>query len=213
MHYACFPSTGKRGAVGHPAIGLVRASFCYNRDSSQSPKWRYRLGVRTEDSQSSNPGSIPGSATNKSAVQRNPPGWLWKLQEMGGISRFLLSNRTGESVLLIATGQLGSLFSGEHPSSPVSKTPCGECDLDFCLPSGVHQHQPPQLPRSRHPGTDQLASFTNHKPTHPECTRNLASVVSRRGSWRLQRTKQQPMRLPIAEPLSGRLQRTRWQSL
>jgi hypothetical protein len=26
--------------------------------------WRYRLGVRTEDSQSSNPGSIPGSATN-----------------------------------------------------------------------------------------------------------------------------------------------------
>ena len=25
---------------------------------------RYRLGVRTEDSQSSNPGSIPGSATN-----------------------------------------------------------------------------------------------------------------------------------------------------
>jgi hypothetical protein len=28
------------------------------------PAWRYRLGVRTEDSQSSNPGSIPGSATN-----------------------------------------------------------------------------------------------------------------------------------------------------
>src|SRR5271166_2309720 len=27
-------------------------------------QWRYRLGVRTEDSQSSNPGSIPGSATN-----------------------------------------------------------------------------------------------------------------------------------------------------
>src|SRR5271165_1796911 len=27
------------------------------------PAWRYRLGVRTEDSQSSNPGSIPGSAT------------------------------------------------------------------------------------------------------------------------------------------------------
>src|SRR6202011_6104676 len=26
-------------------------------------EWRYRLGVRTEDSQSSNPGSIPGSAT------------------------------------------------------------------------------------------------------------------------------------------------------
>src|SRR5271165_5468209 len=28
------------------------------------PAWRYRLGVRTEDSQSSNPGSIPGSATS-----------------------------------------------------------------------------------------------------------------------------------------------------
>ena len=28
------------------------------------PEWRYRLGVRTEDSQSSNPGSIPGSATS-----------------------------------------------------------------------------------------------------------------------------------------------------
>src|SRR3954469_22603706 len=40
-------------------------------DINKSPKniysahfrWRYRLGVRTEDSQSSNPGSIPGSAT------------------------------------------------------------------------------------------------------------------------------------------------------
>ena len=36
--------------------------FCYN---CHGP-WRYRLGVRTEDSQSSNPGSIPGSATNSS---------------------------------------------------------------------------------------------------------------------------------------------------
>jgi hypothetical protein len=33
--------------------------------------WRYRLGVRTEDSQSSNPGSIPGSATIQSPLQRN----------------------------------------------------------------------------------------------------------------------------------------------
>jgi hypothetical protein len=32
--------------------------------------WRYRLGVRTEDSQSSNPGSIPGSAT-KPCLRRN----------------------------------------------------------------------------------------------------------------------------------------------
>src|SRR5271166_2475060 len=34
--------------------------LCYNHCLSG---WRYRLGVRTEDSQSSNPGSIPGSAT------------------------------------------------------------------------------------------------------------------------------------------------------
>jgi hypothetical protein len=40
------------------------------RFASVSPleKWRYRLGVRTEDSQSSNPGSIPGSATNSLSI-------------------------------------------------------------------------------------------------------------------------------------------------
>src|SRR5580658_7656475 len=32
---------------------------------------RYRLGVRTEDSQSSNPGSIPGSATKSSDYERS----------------------------------------------------------------------------------------------------------------------------------------------
>ena len=42
--------------------------LCYNYRAS---KWRYRLGVRTEDSQSSNPGSIPGSATIQSPLQRN----------------------------------------------------------------------------------------------------------------------------------------------
>ncbi len=35
--------------------------ICYNAE--EFLKGRYRLGVRTEDSQSSNPGSIPGSAT------------------------------------------------------------------------------------------------------------------------------------------------------
>src|SRR5438105_13398989 len=43
------------------ATQLVLFLLCYNYRVS---KWRYRLGVRTEDSQSSNPGSIPGSATN-----------------------------------------------------------------------------------------------------------------------------------------------------
>ena len=47
-----------------PAISAGFDRFfqlCYNQEVA--PKWRYRLGVRTEDSQSSNPGSIPGSAT------------------------------------------------------------------------------------------------------------------------------------------------------
>jgi hypothetical protein len=52
-----------------PPAGLPRGDrcpqfdLCYNR-AFTPPKWRYRLGVRTEDSQSSNPGSIPGSATS-----------------------------------------------------------------------------------------------------------------------------------------------------
>src|SRR2546428_739019 len=40
--------------------GDFRSSITYNDEPAE---WRYRLGVRTEDSQSSNPGSIPGSAT------------------------------------------------------------------------------------------------------------------------------------------------------
>src|ERR1700684_1883269 len=39
---------------------LRTITLCYNHHRLI---WRYRLGVRTEDSQSSNPGSIPGSAT------------------------------------------------------------------------------------------------------------------------------------------------------
>ena len=42
-------------------ILVLHAAFS---GSSAVEPWRYRLGVRTEDSQSSNPGSIPGSATN-----------------------------------------------------------------------------------------------------------------------------------------------------
>ena len=43
-------------------------------------------------------------------VQRNPPGLLLKLREMGAIPHLLRSNRTGERVLLIAAGKLCSLF-------------------------------------------------------------------------------------------------------
>src|SRR5437016_13930423 len=46
------------GARGGTRKGKER--LCYNLDSSPG---RYCLGVRTEDSQSSNPASIPGSAT------------------------------------------------------------------------------------------------------------------------------------------------------
>jgi hypothetical protein len=49
------------------------------------------------------------SAT-QSEVQRNPPGLLWELQEMGAIPQLLLSNRTGESVLLNFAGKLCGLF-------------------------------------------------------------------------------------------------------
>jgi hypothetical protein len=55
-------------------------------------------------------GSNPTLSAIQSEVQRNPPRLLQELQEMGAISRFLLSNRTGESVLLIADGKLCSLF-------------------------------------------------------------------------------------------------------
>jgi hypothetical protein len=56
--------------------------FCYNFKVS---RWRYRLGVRTEDSQSSNPGSIPGSATKitscylplSAATACTCSGWSW----------------------------------------------------------------------------------------------------------------------------------------
>src|SRR5262249_37549505 len=41
--------------------------FCYTVIAAL--RWRYRLGVRTEDSQSSNPGSIPGSATKKPVIR------------------------------------------------------------------------------------------------------------------------------------------------
>src|SRR5271167_498144 len=53
-------STPRKAAIGAASVHIP--SFAIIR--KLPPKWRYRLGVRTEDSQSSNPGSIPGSATN-----------------------------------------------------------------------------------------------------------------------------------------------------
>src|ERR1700738_436668 len=48
------------------APGLVKTAFVIIGLRCDPLEWRYRLGVRTEDSQSSNPGSIPGSATKPS---------------------------------------------------------------------------------------------------------------------------------------------------
>ena len=68
-------------------------------------------------------GSNPSLSATQSAVQRNPPGFPSKLREMGGIARFLLANRTGESVLLVEAGKLCGPFlwraserSGFHDS-------------------------------------------------------------------------------------------------
>src|SRR6266566_732336 len=50
------------------ARGENQRMLCYNLGLFSR---RYRLGVRTEDSQSSNPGSIPGSATNSLSITYN----------------------------------------------------------------------------------------------------------------------------------------------
>src|SRR5450759_248099 len=51
------PERAARGDGG----AEIETMLCYNLNLLPG---RYRLGVRTEDSQSSNPGSIPGSATS-----------------------------------------------------------------------------------------------------------------------------------------------------
>jgi|HubBroStandDraft_6_1064221.scaffolds.fasta_scaffold109825_3 hypothetical protein len=71
-------------------VGVERAFAIIERHHNP-PEWRYRLGVRTEDSQSSNPGSIPGSATNKSELQRNPLGLPRDSQEIAVILQILAS--------------------------------------------------------------------------------------------------------------------------
>jgi hypothetical protein len=69
-------------------------------------------GARLESvfTRKGNVGSNPTLSATQSEVQRNPPGLLSKLQEMAAISRFLLSNRTGECVLLIVASSLCRLF-------------------------------------------------------------------------------------------------------
>jgi hypothetical protein len=64
----CYSFVGFRGDSlrNRARVRRMERTVCYNLGS---PPGRYRLGVRTEDSQSSNPGSIPGSATKSLHVQ------------------------------------------------------------------------------------------------------------------------------------------------
>src|SRR5450755_1065219 len=55
-------------------------------------------------------GSNPSPSATQSEVQRNLPGFLWKLRKRAASSRLLLSNRTGENVLLICFGELCGQF-------------------------------------------------------------------------------------------------------
>jgi hypothetical protein len=56
-------------------------------------------GARLESvfTRKGNVGSNPTLSATQSALQRNLLGRIGKLREMGGISRYLLANRAGES--------------------------------------------------------------------------------------------------------------------
>jgi hypothetical protein len=54
--------------------------------------------------------SISARSTNKSGVQRNPHGLLWKLREIAVILQFFLSNRTRESLALNSSDELQASF-------------------------------------------------------------------------------------------------------
>src|ERR1035441_5453487 len=71
-------------------------------------KSRTRPGLEVQKNRTE--GSNLSPSATQSEVQRNPPGLLLKLREMGAIPHLLLSRWTGESVLLIAAGKLCSLF-------------------------------------------------------------------------------------------------------
>ena len=66
---------------------------CYNAESLA--KWRYRLGVRTEDSQSSNPGSIPGSATNLNLSAFSCLPLLFRGPQVSPVLAFVLTAQAG----------------------------------------------------------------------------------------------------------------------
>src|SRR5271157_1452019 len=61
---AAAPRPRKPRDLVHPTPVWLEPAFVIIGLRRNPPEWRYRLGVRTEDSQSSNPGSIPGSATS-----------------------------------------------------------------------------------------------------------------------------------------------------
>src|ERR1017187_7153429 len=87
-------------------------------------KSRTRPGLEVQKNRTE--GSNLSPSATQSEVQRNPPGLLLKLRELGAIPHLLRSNRTGESVLLIAAGKLCSVFlrRASAQSPPPSSPPC-----------------------------------------------------------------------------------------
>ena len=70
----------------------------------------HQVNSRAFASTSCTDGSNVSPSATQSEVQRNLPGFLWKLRKMAASSRLLLSNRTGENVLLICFGELCDQF-------------------------------------------------------------------------------------------------------
>ena len=84
--------------------------------------WRYRLGVRTEDSQSSNPGSIPGSATKQSSLQRSLRRYSRKQAKLPGCCNSSGSNQGRRKTSFQKNTLLVELFSPVVEQGSVSAT-------------------------------------------------------------------------------------------
>jgi hypothetical protein len=74
-------------------------------------------------------GSNPSLSATQSAAQRNLPGFLSKLQQMGAISRSFPSTGTREKrTTEVAVGELCGFFSRAPQGSPVFEPHLGECN-------------------------------------------------------------------------------------
>src|SRR5580692_12074135 len=91
-------------------VGVERAFAIIERHHNP-PTWRYRLGVRTEDSQSSNPGSIPGSATKQSSLLRSLRRYSRKQAKLPGCCNSSGSNQGRRKTSFQKNTLLVELFS------------------------------------------------------------------------------------------------------